>query len=78
MRGRLPFKENYALIHDNFELSKKHLLILHEKFNNNLDLLKAYNDIFIDQKQNGILEEIMTWGKPGETHMNIKWLLKFV
>ena len=64
----LPFKENHPLIHDNFELRKNRLLDLRGKLRDNLDLLKAYNDIFIEQKQNGIIEEVMTPGKLGETH----------
>ena len=44
------------------------MLNLHQKLKNNPDLLKAYNDIFIEQKQNGIIEEVMSQGKLGETH----------
>ena len=40
----------------------------HQKLKDNLDLLKAYNDIFIEQKQNGIIEKVMSPGKLGETH----------
>ena len=65
---RLPFKENHPLIHDNFELCKRCLLNLHQKLKDNPDLLKTYNDIFIEQKQNGITEEEMSPGKLGETH----------
>ena len=65
---RLPFKENHSLIHDNFELCKRCLLNLHQKLKDNPDLLKTYNDIFIEQKQNGIIEEVMSPGKLGETH----------
>ena len=65
---RLTFKENHPLIHDNFELWERRLLNLREELKDNLDLLKAYNDIFIEQKQNGIIEEVMTSGKLGETH----------
>ena len=31
-------------------------------------MLNAYNNVFIDQKQNGIIEEVMTPGKLGEIH----------
>ena len=65
---QLPFKENHPLIHDHFELCKRRLLNLHQKLKDNPDLLKAYNDIFIEQKQNGIIEEVMSPGKLGETH----------
>ena len=44
------------------------MLNLHQKLKDNPDLLKAYNDIFIEQKQNGIIEEVMSPGKLGETH----------
>ena len=47
---RLPLKENHPLIHDNFALCKRCLLTLHQKLKDNSDLLKAYNDIFIEQK----------------------------
>ena len=30
--------------------------------------MKAYNDIFIEQKQNGIIEEVMSQDKLRETH----------
>ena len=62
---RLPFKENHPLIH---ELCKRHLLNLHQKFKDNPDVLKTYNYIFIEQKQNGIIEEVMSPGKLRETH----------
>ena len=65
---QLPFKENHPLIHDNFELCKRRLLNLHQKLKNNPELLKTYNDIFIEQKQNGITEEAMNPGKLEETH----------
>ena len=65
---RLPFKENHPLIHDNFALCKRRLLTLHRKLKDNPDLLKGYNNIFIEQKQNEIIEEVMSPGKPGETH----------
>ena len=65
---RLPFKENYPLIHENYELWKRRLLNLHQKLKDNPDLLKAYNDIFMEQKQNGIIGEVISPGKLGETH----------
>ena len=65
---QLPFKENHPLVHGNFELCKRHLLNLHQKIKDNPNLVKAYNDIFIEQKQNGIIEQVMSPGKLGETH----------
>ena len=66
---RLPFKENHSLIHGSFELCKRPLLNLYQKHQDNPNLLKTYNDIFIEQKQNGIIEEeVMSPGKLGETH----------
>ena len=65
---RLPFKENHPLIHDNFELCKRCLLNLHQKLKDNPDLLKGYNDIFMELKQNGIIGEVISPGKLGETH----------
>ena len=62
---RLPFKENHPLIH---ELCKRRLLNLHQKFKDNPDVLKTYNYIFIEQKQNGVIEEVMSPRKLGETH----------
>ena len=43
-------------------------LNLHQKLKDNPDLLKAYNETFIEQKQNGIIEEVMSPGKLRETH----------
>ena len=63
---RLPFKDNHPLIHDNFELCKRLLLNLHQKLKDNPDLLKIYNDIFIDQ--NGMKEEVMNPGKLRKAH----------
>ena len=37
--------------------------------------MKAYNDIFIEQKQNGIIEEVMSPGKLGETHYILHHLI---
>ena len=63
---RLPFKDNHPLIHDNFELCKRLLLNLHQKLIGNPDLLKTYNEIFIEQ--NGMKEEVMSPGKLREAH----------
>ena len=60
---RLPFKENHPMIHDNMELCKRRLLNLHQKLKDSPNLLKACNDIFIEQKQNGTIEEVMSPGK---------------
>ena len=43
------------------------MLNLDQKLKENSDLLKVYNDIFIEQKQNGIIEEVMSLGKLVET-----------
>ena len=44
------------------------MLNLHQKHKDNPDLLKAYSDIFREQKQNGIIEEVISPGKLGKTH----------
>ena len=63
---RLPFKESHPLIHDNFELCERSLLNVHEALKD--DLLEAYNDIFVEQKQARIIDEVFNLGKLGETH----------
>ena len=44
------------------------MLNLHQKIKDNSDLLKACNDVFIEQKQNGTIEEVMSPSKLGEIH----------
>ena len=44
------------------------MLNLHQKIKDNPDLLKACNDVFIEQKQNGTIEEVMSPSKLGQIH----------
>ena len=64
----LPFKENHALLHNNFELSKKRLEVLHTKLKQDPDLLTKYNDIFTSQKESKIIEEAPENCEIGKCH----------
>lgn len=64
----LPFKENHSLLPDNFELSRKRLLKLHNRLKNNPSLLVDYDNIFKEQMKLGIIEPVRDVGTPGETH----------
>ena len=43
---KLPFKENYPLIHENFQMCKGRLLKLHKKLKTDPEVLSQYNKIF--------------------------------
>ena len=65
---KLPFKENHALLHDHFDLCKKRLEGLHARLKQDPDLLAKYNDIFIAQKEAGVIEEAPDSCEAGECH----------
>ena len=44
------------------------MLNLHKKLKDDPNLMKTYNDTFTEQKEKGIIEEVSTPGKLGETH----------
>ena len=54
---KLPFKETHPILSDNFNLCEKRLKNLYSKLKYNLELLKRYNEIFIEQKESGMIEE---------------------
>ena len=62
------FKENYPLIHDNFQMCKEQLLKLHKKLKNDPEILSHNNEIFEEQRRLGIIETVSEPGKKGETH----------
>ena len=65
--GKLPFKENHPLIHDNFQMCKERLLKLHKKLKNDPEISSQFNEIFEEQKCLGIIETVLETGKKRET-----------
>ena len=65
---KLPFKGNHALLHDHFDLCKKRLEDLHARLKQNPDLPAKYNDIFIAQKESGVIEVAPDSCEAGECH----------
>lgn len=55
--SKLPFKEKHFLLHVSFNLCKKYLESLYVKWKQDPGLLTKYNDIFIAQKEAGVIEE---------------------
>ena len=65
---KLPFKEPRPLLHDHFSLCEKRLQKLYSTLKNDTVLLKKYNDIFIEQKEMGIIEPAIETALPGKCH----------
>ena len=65
---KLPFKGNHALLHDHFDLYKKRLENLQARLKQDPDLLAKCNDIFIAQKESGVIEEAPDSCEAGECH----------
>ena len=66
--AKLPFREVHEILHDHFNLCEKRLLKLYSNLKNDTVLLKKYNDIFLEQKQLGIIEGAEEIAKPGQYH----------
>ena len=74
---RLPFKSDYPILLDNLldkkqvrqdNSAKNRMLKLQEKLKSDKELAKKYNDIFIEQRRQGIIENANEPGEIGETH----------
>ena len=65
---KLPFKESHALLHDAFDLCKKRLEGLHARLKQDPYLLAKCNDIFIAQKEAGVIEEAPDSCEAGECY----------
>ena len=66
--AKLPFKETHPILSDNFNLCKKRLMNLYSKLKNDPELLERYNEIFIEQKELGMIEEVSESSEPGKCH----------
>lgn len=53
---KLSFKEHQPLLHDHFFLCEKRLQTLYSSLKNDTDLLKKYNNVFVEQKELQIIE----------------------
>ena len=62
---KLPVKEFHLILPDNYLLSLKRLNRPKECFDGNRKVLKHYNDIFQEQFQAGIIEELHDVGECG-------------
>ena len=56
------------MLHDHFDLREKRLEGLHARLKQDPDLLAKYNDIFIAQKEAGVIEEAPDSCEAGECH----------
>ena len=66
--AKVPFKETHPILSDNLNLWKKRLMNLYSKLKNDPELLKRYNEIFIEQKELGVIEEVSESSEPGKCH----------
>ena len=66
--AKLPFKETHPILHDHYKLCEIRLEKLVLRLKKEPELLKKYNDIFIEQKELGIIEECEDLGSPGNCH----------
>ena len=66
-QAKLPFKETHPILSDNFNLCKKRLMNLYSKLKNDPELLECYNEIFVEQKELGMIEEFLS-SEPGKCH----------
>ena len=64
--AKLPFKETYPILSDNFNLSKKRLMNLYSKLEK--ELLKRYNEIFGEKKELEMVEEVSESSELGKCH----------
>ena len=53
----LPFKENTEPLGDNYQVAKKRLKSLHEKFSKDKELLADYEKIIDEQRNLNVIEE---------------------
>ena len=65
----LPFKNDFVLLPDTYELCKKRLMSLYKTLKNDPELLETYDKTFKEQLSLGIIERIDTSNlKPGQIH----------
>ena len=62
------FKENHALLYDHFDLCKKRLEGLYGRLRQEPDLLAKWNNIFIAQNKDGVIEEVPDSCEAGGCH----------
>ena len=67
-KAKLPFKETYPILRDKINLCKKRLMNLYVKLKNYPELLKRFNEIFIEQKELGTIEEVSESSESGKCH----------
>ena len=65
---KLPFKEEHALIEDNYTLCEKRLEHTHRMLKKQPETLREYDRVMKDQLEAGVVEEVSTTGEPGKTH----------
>ena len=64
--ARFPFKESHETLPDNYSLCEKQLL--YNKLKNDTVLLKNYGDIFVEQREAGIIETVESTSTLGDCH----------
>nr|XP_047142928.1 uncharacterized protein LOC124817159 [Hydra vulgaris] len=66
---KLPFKNNHALLSDNYSLCIKRLNVILNKLKNDSELLNEYNKIIIEQLNSGVIEKVNNYDSSiGEVH----------
>nr|XP_047129387.1 uncharacterized protein LOC124809364 [Hydra vulgaris] len=66
---KLPFKNNHALLSDNYSLCIKRLNVTLNKLKNDSELLNEYNKIIIEQLNSGVIEKVNNYDwSIGEVH----------
>ena len=65
---KLPFKEHHPLLHDHFSICEKRLQKLYSFLKSDTDLLKKYNEVFVGQKELGLIEPATEIAFPGTYH----------
>ncbi|XP_047133085.1 uncharacterized protein LOC101238207 [Hydra vulgaris] len=66
---KLPFKNNHALLSDNYSLCIKRLNVTLNKLKNDSELLNEYNKIIIEQLNSGVIEKVNNYDSSiGEVH----------
>ena len=66
--ARLPLKESHETLPDNYSLCENQLLKLYKKLKNDTVLLKNYEDIFVEQREAGIIETVESTITLGDCH----------
>ena len=57
---KLPFKDNYPMLSDNYAVALRILTTTIKKLKNHPEILKQYDDVIREQLQNGVVQMVCT------------------